>query len=56
MKALIDKLEDKKALSLEEFALLLSGFTEETSNYLFEKARNIAQKQFKNKIYTRGLI
>jgi biotin synthase len=56
MKALIDKLEDKKILSIEEFTFLLSNFTEETSNYLFEKARTISQRHFGNKIYTRGLI
>lgn len=55
-KELIDKLENKRILSLEEFIELLSNFTEETSNYLFEKARNTSKKYFGNKIYTRGLI
>lgn len=56
MKNLIDKLEEQKILSLEEFTLLLSNFTEDDSNYLFEKARKISQTYFENKIYTRGLI
>ncbi|SKA90288.1 iron-only hydrogenase maturation protein HydE [Clostridium sp. USBA 49] len=56
LKELIDKLENKRILSLEEFIELLSNFTEETSNYLFEKARNTSKKYFGNKIYTRGLI
>ncbi len=56
MLQLIDKLEKNKVLSKEEFIMLLSHFNKETSDYLFEKARNIAKKHFGNKIYIRGLI
>ncbi len=56
MQELIDRLEKDRVLSKEEFIFLLSHYTAETSEYLFEKARNIAQKHFGNKIYVRGLI
>jgi biotin synthase len=56
MKALIDKLEKNKILSLEEFTHLLDSFDEETSEYLFVKSRETAKTFFGNKIYTRGLI
>lgn len=56
MKALIDKLERNKILSIEEFTELLDGFDEETSIYLFERSRKKAKTYFGNKIYTRGLI
>ncbi len=56
MLQLIDKLEKNKVLSKEEFIMLLSHFNKETSDYLFDKARNIAKKHFGNKIYVRGLI
>lgn len=56
MKVLIDKLEHDRILSREDFTSLLSNFTLETSQYLFEKARATSQKYFGNRIYTRGLI
>ena len=56
MNELIDKLEENRILTREEFGALLSHITPETSDYLFEKSRATAQKQFGNKIYTRGLI
>lgn len=56
MKTLIDKLEETRMLSKEEFTLLLSSINEDISNYLFEKARKTAKTNFGNSIYTRGLI
>lgn len=56
MKNLIDKLQKQRALSKEEFVLLLCNITEEASEYLFDIARATAQKYFGNRIYVRGLI
>lgn len=56
MKDLINKLEATGMLDKNEFTLLLSNFTPELSEYLFEKARNVSKKYFSNRIYTRGLI
>lgn len=56
MKDLIDKLHQKQMLDEDEFAFLLNNFTDETSDYLHEKAREVSQKHFGNKIYARGLI
>lgn len=53
---LIDQLEEQKILSKEEFITLLYGCSNEDSEYLRERARITAIKQFGNKIYTRGLI
>lgn len=56
MKQLIDRLAQNKVLLKEEFVELLCRHSEEDASYLFEKAREISQKQFGNRIYTRGLI
>lgn len=56
IKALIDKLEKQRQLSKEEWCTLIAGRNEETAAYLFERARYWQQKQFGNKVYTRGLI
>ncbi|NLM74945.1 MAG: [FeFe] hydrogenase H-cluster radical SAM maturase HydE [Clostridiaceae bacterium] len=53
---LIDKLEKNNQLTKDEFIYLLSNFNQDVSKYLFDKARNISQKFFGNKIYVRGLI
>lgn len=56
MKELIDKLEEHKNLSPEEWLLLLDARNEELSQYLFKRSRAVAQKQFGKGIYIRGLI
>lgn len=56
MKALVNKLEETKTLSKDELSFLLNHITPEIGEFLFEKARNVAQKQFVNRIYIRGLI
>jgi biotin synthase len=53
---LIEKLEEQRTLTKEEFITLLSGLSEEETRLLQEKARDTAMKYFGNKIYTRGLI
>jgi biotin synthase len=52
MKELIDKLETLQTLSREEFAQVLLCDNE----YLFERAREAAQKVYGKNIYIRGLI
>lgn len=56
MKSLIDKLERNSVLSKDEYTFLISGFDNETSEYLFEKARNIREKYYGKDVYIRGLI
>ncbi len=56
MKKLIDKLYSTKRLEKEEFIHILDNIDSETSEYLFEKAREVARENFGNAIYTRGLI
>lgn len=56
MKQLIDKLEQEHTLSKEEFIQLLTEFTPDISDYLFEKALCIKQKYYGDKIFIRGLI
>ena len=53
---LIDRLQNERILSKDEFVYLLNNITNESSQYLFEKARNLSTKYFGKRIYTRGLI
>ncbi len=56
MKHLIDKLYETRQLSREEYIQILNGINAATSEYLFEKAREVSRNNFENAIYTRGLI
>jgi len=56
MRSLIDKLEQEKILTKEEFVTLLSSFSKEDADYLFTKSKAVANKYYGNKIYVRGLI
>lgn len=57
VKFLVDKLENEKKLSADEFLFLLKNFSDfDASNYLAEKSRAATQKCFGNKIFVRGLI
>lgn len=56
MRDLIDNLEKNKILSNEEFIFLLNNISDQETKYLFEKARNIANSVYENKVYIRGLI
>lgn len=56
MKALIDRLEERKILGRSEFTALIRGFDEEIAQYLHQKSRKIALDVFGNRIFTRGLI
>lgn len=54
--ALIQKLNQEKQLTKEEWISLIKHRDEQTAEYLFELARTIQKQHFGNKIYTRGLI
>jgi len=56
MKNLIDKLYTTQNLDRNEYIYLLEHFDTDISEYLFEKSRQVALKNFGNAIYTRGLI
>lgn len=53
---LIDKLEMTSHLTKEEWVKLIDSRSEETAEYLFEKARRLQHRYYGNRIYTRGLI
>lgn len=53
---LIDKLEKQHQLTREEWIRLIDGRDEESTAYLFEKARYWQHKYFGNQVYSRGLI
>ncbi len=56
MKTLIDKLEKEHILSKDEYKTLITGYDSGLSDYLFQKARDIREKAYGKKVYTRGLI
>jgi biotin synthase len=55
-KSLIDKLEENKILTKQEFTDLIDNRNEELSAYLFEKAVAIRKRYYGNSVYVRGLI
>ncbi len=56
MRELVDKLEENKVLSKEEYILLIKNRDNEISEYLFERARAVQQKYYGKKVFVRGLI
>ena len=56
LKKLIDKLEEEKILSKEEFIELIDGRNEEISDYLFKKASDIRDRNYGKRVFVRGLI
>lgn len=56
MKSLIDKLEKDRCLTKEEYITLIENRSQETAEYLFEKARDIRCRYYGKDIYIRGLI
>lgn len=54
MRQLIDRLEQKRQLTKEEWTALITE--RKDAEYLFERARAIRQKYYGNAVYTRGLI
>jgi len=56
IKNLIDKLEQQRILTKEEFITLLTCVTEEDITYLRNRACKVAHQYFDHNIFTRGLI
>lgn len=54
--ALIDKLENERMLEKHEFVFLIENRSDEISEYLFKKAREICRKIYGTDVYIRGLI
>ncbi len=54
--SIIDKLKTEQMLDESEFKLLLDNIDEESSEYLHNQAREVADGIFSNNIYVRGLI
>lgn len=56
LKSLIDRLEQTRALSRDEWIRLIRGRTPELAGYLFQKARDIRIRHYGRDIFIRGLI
>ena len=56
LKKLIDRLEAEKTLSEDEWVTLIDGRSPGLSEYLFEKARRIREREYGKSVYVRGLI
>ncbi|MFV0394557.1 MAG: [FeFe] hydrogenase H-cluster radical SAM maturase HydE [Coprobacillaceae bacterium] len=56
MITIIDKLIKQRRLEDEEYKQLLLYMNETDKEYLFSKAKEVAQETFGNKVYIRGLI
>ena len=53
---LIDRLEDRRSLTREEWTELILGRDEQTAEYLFERARETRIRHYGHDVYIRGLI
>lgn len=56
LKELIDRLEAEKTLSEDEWVTLIDGRSPGLTEYLFEKARRIREREYGKSVYVRGLI
>ncbi len=56
MRSLVDKLYNNKNLSQDELFNLIENRNDDVAEYLFSKAREVSQRNFGNKVFTRGLI
>lgn len=56
MKHLVDKLEQTRSLSREEWTALIRERTPELADYVFERARAVRHRYYGHDIYIRGLI
>lgn len=56
LKLLIDKLRHERTLSLEEYQILIKGYTPEIAEYAAKEAVDVRKKIYGHKIYIRGLI
>ena len=55
-KQLIDRLRDTQTLDRADFVRLITEFTPDISEYLFEQSRAVRQKYYGNSVFIRGLI
>ena len=53
---LIEKLEETHILEKEEYIYLITSCKKEETEILFQKARDMQKKYYKNEVYSRGLI
>ena len=53
---LIDKLKVENKLSLEEYQILIEGYTPKAAEYAATEAVKVRQEIYGNKVYVRGLI
>ncbi len=53
---IIDKLEQTRSLSIDEYCALIQNRNEYIANVLAKKADNVRKKIYGNKVFTRGLI
>lgn len=53
---LVDKLEQTRTLTRDEWTQLIRGRTPKTAEYLFERAREIRIRHYGHDVYIRGLI
>ncbi len=53
---LVDTLEQRHSLEIEEYACLISSRDEEAAAYLAQKAVNLRKRVYGNAVYIRGLI
>ncbi|KMZ53851.1 [FeFe] hydrogenase H-cluster radical SAM maturase HydE [Dorea sp. D27] len=56
MRELIDKLQENKALSKQEWNVLIEGRSPELAEYLFRQARSVRHIYYGHDVYVRGLI
>jgi biotin synthase len=55
-KECVDKLEKEKNLTDEELTQLITTLSEEETDYLFQRAREVREKEYGKDVYVRGLI
>ena len=56
LKSLIDRLEETRSLTREEWTELIRRRNPETAEYLFERAREVRIRHYGRDIFIRGLI
>ena len=56
MRDIIKKLSEAHSLTLEEYRLLVEGYSEENAKILAELAVSARKEQYSNKVFIRGLI
>ncbi len=55
-KECVDKLEKEKNLTDKELTQLITTLSEEETDYLFQRAREVREKEYGKDVYVRGLI